>query len=50
VYTNFVSGRPVDTFAAAVRAGANSSYAPAWAPSDVLAGLNMYLQAYQVRE
>ena len=46
VYTDFTDGRPVDTFATAVRAGANASYPPAFTPVDVLDGMESYLRAY----
>jgi hypothetical protein len=47
VYSDFANGRPVDLFAAAVRAGSNASFPLAWTPQDVLAGLNAYLAGFQ---
>lgn len=46
LYSDFANGRPVDLFAAAVLAGHNASFPLAWTPSDVLKGLNSYLDNY----
>lgn len=47
VYSNFPNGRPVSLFPAAVRAGAGADGAYAWSPSEIVSGLNAYLDNYQ---
>jgi hypothetical protein len=42
-YSDFINGRPVDTFAGAVRAGTNASAPLSWTPSQVMAGLKAFL-------
>jgi hypothetical protein len=46
-YSDFAGGRPVDLFAAAVRAGANATSPAAWSPAAVLDGLDAYLARFQ---